>query len=100
MGNWLQTYGESIYNTTGGYIRPQEWGAVTQKNGKIFVHLLKKEVSIVTLADFPFKKINKAYLLKDGTKITTSLKDKKAMIAPSKWDDNEPDEVIVLEVAN
>lgn len=40
MGAWLQKNGETIYGTSGGYIRPQPWGAITQKGNRIFIHLL------------------------------------------------------------
>lgn len=41
MGAWLKVYGETIYGTKGGFIRPQNWGAVTEKGNKIYLHLLK-----------------------------------------------------------
>lgn len=40
MGKWLSQYGETIYGTRGGLTRPQGWGAVTQKDNKVYVHLL------------------------------------------------------------
>ena len=41
MGEFTKVYGETIYGTRGGFIRPQEWGAITEKNNKIYLHLLK-----------------------------------------------------------
>ncbi len=40
MGDWLRKYGESVYGTRGKIIEPQEWGVVTGKDKKIFVHVL------------------------------------------------------------
>lgn len=40
MGQWLKTYGETIYGTKGGFITPQSWGAVTEKGNKVYLHLL------------------------------------------------------------
>ncbi|MEA4917472.1 alpha-L-fucosidase [Proteiniphilum sp.] len=40
MGEWLKTYGETIYGTRGGFIPPQEWGVTTQKGNKLYVHIL------------------------------------------------------------
>jgi alpha-L-fucosidase len=97
MGEWLKTYGESIYNTTGGYVRPQQWGCVTQKEGKVFLHVLDGNASNITLENFPFKAILKAYLLKDGSAVNAQLKNGTAQIA-TVANNNEPDEVIVLEV--
>ena len=98
LGKWLQENGESIYNTKGGYIRPQEWGAITQKEGKMFVHLFKSESSTLILENFPFKKITKAYLLDDGSPVSATLKKKTVTIQMPQIDENEPDLVIVLDL--
>lgn len=63
MGVWMGAYGESIYGTRGGYLPLQKWGAITQKNGKVFVHILSDNVSEITLNDFPYRKITKCYLM-------------------------------------
>ncbi|CAN5257160.1 alpha-L-fucosidase [soil metagenome] len=97
MGDWLKLYGESIYNTKGGYMRPQNWGCITQKDNKVFVHILDKQRASVILEKFPFGKISKAYLMKNGDKVKTQLKDGMAQLfLPDKMDG--PDEVVVLEV--
>lgn len=100
MGSWLKTYGESIYNTKGGYMRPQSWGCITQKAGKMYVHVLDKSTKNISLQNFPFAKINKAYLLKDKTPIAVSWDGTTAQITPASIRDDGPDEVIVLEVSN
>ena len=100
MGKWLETYGESIYSTRAGYIRPQDWGCLTQKDNKIFVHILKKGLPAVTLDNFPYKKIGKAWLLKDGTKITFKLLKDQLTLIPAAGGDQDPDQVIVLEAAH
>ncbi|HEX3010397.1 MAG TPA: alpha-L-fucosidase, partial [Bacteroidales bacterium] len=98
MGKWLQTYGETIYGTKGGYIRPQDWGAITRKDGKIFIHVLKAGTSSVVLENFPYKKITKAYLFKDGSPITATLKKGIATITLPQAKSSEPDIVIALDV--
>ena len=40
MGEWLKTYGETIYGTRGGIIAPHAWGVTTQKDNRLFVHIL------------------------------------------------------------
>ena len=54
IGEWTSTYGETIYGTTGGFIRPQSWGAVTQKGKTVYIHILNKENNSLTLP-FPAK---------------------------------------------
>ncbi len=100
MGTWLKTYGESIYHTRGGYMRPADWGCLTEKDGKIFVHVLKANTAIITLKNFPYKTITKAWLLKDKSNINAQVSNGVASITPTVWDSNEPDEVIVLETGN
>jgi alpha-L-fucosidase len=43
MGNWLKQYGETIYGSRAGFIKPQYWGAVTEKGNKIYLHLFKPD---------------------------------------------------------
>lgn len=40
VGEWMQTYGETIYGTRGGCITPHDWGVTTQKGNRLFVHIL------------------------------------------------------------
>lgn len=40
MGEWMKTYGETIYGTRGGRVTPRDWGVTTEKDNKIFVHIL------------------------------------------------------------
>ena len=40
MGNWLNTYGETIYGTTAGLIQKAPWGTTTLKGNKMYVHIL------------------------------------------------------------
>src|SRR6478735_1048828 len=96
MGNWLQTYGSSIYNTKGGYIHPQNWGCVTQRGDTMFVHVLNKNAGNITLENFPYKKIGKAYLLKDKSTVQTQLQNATLSIQSLNTNNDEPDEVIVI----
>lgn len=40
MGEWLKLNGETIYGTSGGFLTPQPWGAVTEKGNTLYLHLL------------------------------------------------------------
>ncbi len=100
MGNWLKANGESVYNTKAGYLRPQDWGCITEKAGKMYVHVFAKDNNTVTLQNFPYKNIVKAYLLKNGTVVHTELAGNTVTIDNIPPHNDEPDEVIVLDVSN
>ena len=100
MGKWLKTYGESIYNTKGGYIRPQAWGALTQKEGKVYVHVLDGAATEIRLDQFLFASISKAYLLKDKSAVSVKLHNGTAVLNGIVPDDAATDRVIVLEVGS
>ena len=98
MGNWLETYGESIYDTKGGYIKPQKWGCLTQNAGKVYVHPLNPAGENIVLEDAPFKRIKKAYLLKSKQVVKVTLKDKNWSVPVMKPTPEDPDPVVVLEI--
>jgi alpha-L-fucosidase len=52
MGQWLQAYGTTIYNTRGGPVAPRPWGVTTQRGDTVFVHVLKWQDRILALPDF------------------------------------------------
>ncbi len=68
MGVWLRQYGETIYGTRGGMISPRDWGVTTQKDNKLYVHILdlKDAGLFLPIAD---KKVKKAVSFKDGSPV-------------------------------
>lgn len=49
LGKWLGDYGETIYGTRGGVLKQQEWGVVTCKDKKIYIHILSLKDSTLLL---------------------------------------------------
>lgn len=43
MGEWLKEYGETIYETRGGFVESCDWGVTTQKGNILYVHILNKD---------------------------------------------------------
>ncbi|MBS1934857.1 MAG: alpha-L-fucosidase [Bacteroidetes bacterium] len=43
VGEWLKTYGTTIYGSHAGFMKPQSWGAITEKGNKIYLHLFKTD---------------------------------------------------------
>ncbi|MDC6366909.1 MULTISPECIES: alpha-L-fucosidase [Flavobacteriaceae] len=66
MGEWLRTYGATIYGTKAGPVPPSEEMASTQKGKKIYLHLLLGEDKVF-VKDFSGK--IKSVKLFDGTPI-------------------------------
>ncbi|MDR1368596.1 MAG: alpha-L-fucosidase [Dysgonamonadaceae bacterium] len=67
MGKWTSKYGYTIYGASGGFIKPQSWGCITQKDNKYYIHLLKNESQTLTL-DFPVA-IKSATWIDNNTKV-------------------------------
>jgi len=53
IGDWLRTYGTSIYGTRGGPIAPRDWGVTTQRGDSIFVHVLHWPDRMLALPPLP-----------------------------------------------
>lgn len=98
MGKWLKTYGPSIYNTTGGYIRPQKWGAITQHGTDVYIHPLKPTDNSITLTEAPYKHVIKAYLLKTGAPVQFTYASGTLTLNVEQPEPNDPDKVVVLKV--
>ena len=49
MGDWMKVYGETIYGTRGGFVAPHDWGVTTQKDNRLFVHILNLQDKVLYL---------------------------------------------------
>ena len=67
MGNWLKTYGETIYGTHKSYMKPAEWGVAVEKGNKVYLHIIKPEKlnNELILNHFPYN-VSKAYMFESG----------------------------------
>jgi len=97
MGEWLKTYGASVYGTKGGPLAPRDWGVMTQKDNAYYLHLLKWQEDVITLPKLP-KKVLRASLYNDGTplRFTENEFGISIMVPSAKRDDT--DTVIALQV--
>ncbi len=68
MGDWMNTYSETIYGTRGGLVPPRDWGVTTQKDNKLYVHILELQDKGLFLP-ITDKKVQKAVLFKDKTPV-------------------------------
>ncbi|MGC8742619.1 MAG: alpha-L-fucosidase [Verrucomicrobiia bacterium] len=65
IGEWLSSYGESIYGTRGGPFKPWRYGISTRKNNIIYIHILDWSEDALVLPQIPAK-ITGNYLLGGG----------------------------------
>lgn len=49
IGKWMREYGESIYGTRGNVMPPKDWGVVTSKDKKVYVHILKDSTQPIVI---------------------------------------------------
>lgn len=68
MGEWTRQYGETIYGTRGGPLSAREWGVMTQKGNKVYVHILNWHDETLTLPKLG-KKVISAKVFIDKTPV-------------------------------
>lgn len=49
MGEWMNKYGYTIYETKRGFTLPQSWGAITNKGKTYYIHILEKDTPTITI---------------------------------------------------
>ena len=59
VGEWMKVYGKTIYGTRGGCIVPHPWGVTTQRENKLYVHILELQDKALFLP-LEGKKVRKA----------------------------------------
>jgi len=74
IGKWMNENGESIYGTRGGPISPKSWGVTTQKEDKIFVHILDSNIHSLVLPELG-EKIKNVKLFSDKSQLKYKIDD-------------------------
>ncbi len=73
IGQWLETYGEAVYGTRRGAVKPQEWGALTQKGDVVYVHVLNPGEGSIEIEGY-LPRIKSAKFFDDGSKVEVKVK--------------------------
>ncbi len=99
IGQWVQANGETIYGTRGNVYPVQDWGVVTVKGDKIFLHILKAPADkpAVFLPDFK-QKIVAATLRGSHKKMVYKQENDGLYIYFNQGDINDTDTIIALDV--
>jgi alpha-L-fucosidase len=96
MGKWLEKYGETVYNTRKGPVRPQDWGATTvAKDGTVYVHLLEMKDENLLIPSLP-QKIKTATYFQGGGKVTFKETDYGVLLHIPEAKQDNVDTILVL----
>jgi len=98
VGEWLAKYGESIYGTRGGPVPPGDWGVTTQKENKIYVHVLNWGSPLLALPPIAGK-ISAAQVMSDGAKADFTQSAEGVILKLPAPKTDEVDRVIVFSLA-
>jgi len=53
VGGWLGKYGDAVYGTRGGPLRPGNWGVSTRRGRTIHLFVADPKITTITLPDIP-----------------------------------------------
>ena len=94
MGKWLEKYGETIYGTTGGFMKEQSWGVTTRKDNRLYIHVLNPSETI--LVPFSGSRLLSAVNFDDGSKVRfTQLPEGIVLTLPERQE-GQTDQIITL----
>ncbi len=97
IGQWLELHGESIYGTRSGPVRPQEWGATTQKGNMVYIHILDHPGGTLEITGFT-PKIRSAHFFDDGSEAKVKKTKEGLILTIPKEKLQDIDTVVVLEL--
>lgn len=97
MGAWLKINGETIYNTKGGPLSARDWGVMTQKGNKYYVHILNWQDETLTFPSLG-KKVISARMFGDRSAIKFADNEFGVTLKVPKNRMNEIDTIVELEV--
>ncbi|PYP62234.1 MAG: alpha-L-fucosidase [Gemmatimonadetes bacterium] len=96
LGDWLRTYGTSVYATRGGPIPPHPWGVTTQRGDSVFVHVLDWPDRVLSIPAFGAR-IVRASVLGSGERAQVIQTENSVTLTLPLANGDQPDRVIVLE---
>ena len=97
VGEWVDENGETVYGTRGGPLTPREWGVTTQKDNKVFVHILKWHDEALLIPSWG-KKIKSARLYADKSPVKYSESEFGITLKIPKDKFNEDDTIVELDM--
>ncbi|MGA2408293.1 MAG: alpha-L-fucosidase [Bacteroidales bacterium] len=99
IGDFLSKYGESIYDTRGGFY-DENWGGTTVTDKAIYVHVLKIASNRSVYLPPVMKKIISSEYMSDNRKAAFTQTDKRTILTNITNKYNETDVIVKLELAS
>jgi alpha-L-fucosidase len=99
IGEWLGTFGTSVYRTRGGPVAPRSWGVTTQRGDSVFVHVLDWPDRMLSLPDWGAR-VTSASMLRDGARVRVAQSDSGVTLTLPPAQADEIDRVVVLETTS
>jgi alpha-L-fucosidase len=95
MGDWLRTYGDTIYGTHEGSIAPRSWGVSTTKGNLTFLHILNWQEDYLVLP--PLKGVKAAWAFDTHAKVELKEIDGATLLKVPAAAAGTIDRIVVLE---
>ncbi len=96
VGQWLTTYGESVYGTRRGPVAPHAWGVTTRRDARVYVHILDWPDRVLSLPAWGARVVS-ARLLATGERVQVTESEDAVILTLPAAATSEPDRVVVLE---
>ncbi|MFD1770716.1 alpha-L-fucosidase [Sphingobacterium suaedae] len=94
LGAWLKTYGETIYGTEGGFVRPTDDYALTKKGNTVYLHILNPNKRTLMIPGFTYK-LASANSYDGKTKVKYYQLDKDILVVQVPEELQDPNDLIV-----
>ncbi len=95
LGDWLRTFGRSVYGTRGGPIAPRDWGVTTRRGDTIFVHVLDWPDRLLSLPPLGAR-VMSASMLNGGAPVDVVTSNAGVTLTLPRSTSDDPDRVIVV----
>jgi alpha-L-fucosidase len=96
IGQWLESYGETVYGTRQGPVKPQDWGATTVKDNLIYVHVLDSKGRDIEIKGIDSTRLRSASYFDDGSRADVKRTEEGIILKIPKKKMKHIDTIIVL----
>ncbi|SMO47017.1 alpha-L-fucosidase [Solitalea koreensis] len=97
VGKWMAKYGHTVYNTNGSAIKAKPWGAVTETDKEVYLHVFDAKATSITIDNFPYK-VAKLCSLVDNKNVKYSLSKGQLKIDLAGLNRDDYDTVLKLDI--